>query len=232
VDWVVAPPHIELASKENFVVQGMIQADEPSGIGRICHYYENPERTLLWVPPTSGKYRMSLYSDNVDATAGVMNLVCGGGILGCVYDFEPDEFEAIAGQPYTFVIETHDTCYFELSVELLPPECLLVELSGPEATWDGMTEGPSEYSSECGGEDSSDRAWLFIPDVTGTYRLDTAGSEFDTLVYVIEGECWGPVVGCNAAQLEIELQADQHYTIVVDGQGGQSGYYEFSLQLL
>jgi hypothetical protein len=234
-------PQVEVASQEMFVFEDVIDAAEPSGLGRACHYYENPERTLLWTAPTSGDYRMSLDSDALAVTAGVMNKVCGGGILGCVLDGESVEFEAVAGEPYTFVVETEFTCYFELTVELLPPsqECQLVDLHGLSDSWSGMTEGISEFSSECGGEDSSDRAWLFVPEVGGVYRLATAGSEFDTVLYVFDGECSGPTIACNndnefgnQAQLEVELQAGQPYTIVIDGWGGQNGHYEFTLDWL
>ncbi len=235
-------PQIELASEQSFVFEDLLAGDEPSLVPELCLPVVSADRSLLWVAPTTGVYQMALLSE-VEAWASVTAGKCEGPSFGCVFgDGTLFEFEAVAGEPYTFVVESNQTGFFQLQVQLAggTQSCPIGQLFGPIDFVGGSTLGaPGQFGSDCGGAESSDLGWLFIPEVSGTYRFDTAGSSFDTVLEVLGDVCGGPVLACNDdnefntnAVVDVELQAGQPVTVVVDGYGGQSGEYQLSLELL
>ena len=73
-----------------------------------------------------------------------------------------------------------------------------------------------------------------------TVCLDTAGSSFDTVLYVREAACGdGDELGCHddvlapdlTSQLEVELVAGEVYFVFVDGFNGQSGDYTLNVNV-
>jgi hypothetical protein len=235
-------PTMEL-EEEPFVYWGdEITADESSSLFPLCAPEDTRDHSLVWIAPEAGTYRMTLFSD-VGAWGAVLDSFCEGAHLACVPGSgESVQFEAHAGQTFTFVVESAAPGPYELWIELQgsTQECPTGQLFGPSHVVSSSTVGASpQFSSECGGEESSDEGWLFIPEVSGVYRLDTTGSNFDTLLHVFGDVCGGPVLACiddtqfgTAAAIDVELQAGLAYTIVVDGWGGQVGDYELSLELV
>lgn len=80
----------------------------------------------------------------------------------------------------------------------------------------------NDDSAPCTRSPGKDLRYLWRPDETATYRISTAGSSFDTVLFVLEG-CEGPVVGCNddagdlTSKVEVSAVAGRSYVIVVDG---------------
>jgi hypothetical protein len=74
-----------------------------------------------------------------------------------------------------------------------------------------------------------DLAFQFTAPAAGTYRMSTEGSEFDTVLYVLDG-C-GPELACNddaasgglQSAVTVQLAAEQTVVVVVDGYGSNSG---------
>ena len=102
----------------------------------------------------------------------------------------------------------------------------------------GSTGGASGARGSCGGAGPED-AYVASFDEAGTVCISTAGSDFDTLLYVRTG-CDDPdsEVACNddrapgqlQAQLEIDAQAGTDYYIFVDGFGpGSVGDYSLAI---
>src|SRR5690606_29842727 len=83
----------------------------------------------------------------------------------------------------------------------------------------------------CGGLGSPDHAFAWTAPADGVYRFDTAGSMFDTVVYLLDGGCAGPPLACNddaggpTAAVSAYLLAGQDVIIVVDGASGASGSF-------
>lgn len=223
--------------------EDVLVADEPGSTPPLCLMDVEADRSLLWVAPQSGTYQTALWSD-VPASMAVSEGKCDGSLIACVpnnFGLQPI-FDAIAGDAFTFVIEAEQTTPFQLQIELMPvsPSCPVGELFGPSSIVGGSTFGAAnEFGSDCGGFESNDQAWIFIPEVSGIYRFDTAGSNFDTILEVFDDFCGGSVIACiddnpmdTFAVLDVELEAGHVYTIVVDGFGGQSGDYQLALDLI
>ncbi len=86
-----------------------------------------------------------------------------------------------------------------------------------------------DYQGTCDGqefgEDAPDWGWTWTAPTTTGYTFTTDGSEFDTVLVIHDGDCNGPVLGCNDdladdntdSSVYVELTEGQVVTIVVDG---------------
>ncbi len=88
----------------------------------------------------------------------------------------------------------------------------------------GSTSGAGSLEGTCGGADAPDAVFSWTAPRAGTYRVDTGGSDFDTVLYVLDGGCTGAELDCNddaektlQSELTVTLRAGQTVVIVVDG---------------
>ena len=83
--------------------------------------------------------------------------------------------------------------------------------------------------------DSVDLEFLWTAPVAGAYQIDLLGSDYDTAIMILDGDCDGEQLACNddfddlQSAVLVNLVADQTIVIVVDGYGGASG--EFVLNI-
>jgi hypothetical protein len=100
--------------------------------------------------------------------------------------------------------------------------------AGAPQTVFGSTSGVTNDSvGTCGGGAAQDETWLWTPTAAGTYTIDTVGSVYDTVLYVLDG-CAGAQLACNddfvglQSRLTVSLSAGQTVLIVVDGYSSTS----------
>ncbi len=81
-----------------------------------------------------------------------------------------------------------------------------------------------DFAGSCAGAGGApDLEYTFTAPAAGPYTFDTVGSTFDTVLYVLDGECAGAELGCNddgdgpQSVLAVELVEGQLVTVVVDG---------------
>lgn len=211
-----------------------------------CGPTPGSDYSIAWRAPDDGSYRATL-SDDFGGWLTVLRGGCDGWLENCgAFGFPTIvEFQAIAGQEYTFVIdgEVPDTQgYFGFSLEptSISNSCPAGELFNvPESIVGSTFDGENGFSSDCGGEDAPDQAFVFYPPASGTYRIDTIGSDYDTLLHVFDNYCSGSLLGCNddldgstESEVIVDFIAGGVYTIVVDGWGSSSGNYQLNLELI
>jgi hypothetical protein len=120
--------------------------------------------------------------------------------------------------------------------------CPEVDLgSALPVTYSGTTTGSiNAFFGSCGGGGASapEQTFVWTAPASDTYRIDTFGSAFDTILYVRSGSCDGPEVVCNddviplmtlQSQVLAPLDAGQTVVLFVDGFGGQSGAFELHI---
>jgi len=110
--------------------------------------------------------------------------------------------------------------------------CAAQALSGPlpiEVQVD-TREGADLVRGSCGLGEAPEGLFAFVAPHAGTYAFSTAGSLFNTVLYVLDERCGGAELACSddrggglASMLELDLERDQAITVVVDGFQGQSG---------
>ena len=114
----------------------------------------------------------------------------------------------------------------------------------PLVVGDSTVGRSNDLAGSCGdGDEAPELGTAFTAPQAGVYFIDTEGSEFDTVVYVLDGgdDCSGVELACRddgpftepAAWLVLELDADQSIVVVVDGSGaGEEGNYSLSIDLV
>lgn len=97
------------------------------------------------------------------------------------------------------------------------------------ATVDTNTTG-SDFMGSCGGLNTNDAAYQWIVPFSDFFVIDTEGSDFDTVLYLLDDTCDGTELACNdnvdgSAHSEIvaSFEEGQQVVVVVDGAAGESG---------
>ena len=110
---------------------------------------------------------------------------------------------------------------------------LPVSVSGTTA---GRANNMSGASCGGGGASAPDMTYRWTAPAAGTYRIDTSGSAFDTVLYVRSGSCGGAELACNddsggtlQSQVTLNLTAGQTSLIIVDGYANSSGNYSLHI---
>lgn len=237
----------DIGSPPQFYFEDWVFPELGDDLPNLCGQAPIADYAVSWTAPHSGSFRTLLHSD-VGTTLTVLRGDCDGSNQGCEYNGGPSQvdFEAIEGQRYTFVVDGDAEGWFGLELlplDVMPGSCPVGELFGTEEIVFGNTfDGGFDFGSVCGGGDSADVEYLFFPPVTGIYRIDTHGSSFDTVLTVLEGQCFDGVhLECNdddndfgslQSRVELLLFADNVYTLVVDGFSGDAGAYQLNLELV
>jgi|GEM_PF-2537778 len=112
-------------------------------------------------------------------------------------------------------------------------ECALELLDGtlgsPVATADSNF-GRSTREGSCGGVASNEVIFQWVAPYDGYFIIDTDGSDYDTVMYLLDETCDGAELACSddtesAATSELVVQAEQgqQLLVVVDGSAGGTG---------
>ncbi len=92
-----------------------------------------------------------------------------------------------------------------------------------------VPEGDDFQAMSCGdstlGTDSDDHGWTWAAPADGGYTFSTTGSTFNTVLFILDGDCLGEVLACNddatfdttQSEVYLELVEGQEIVIVVDG---------------
>ena len=150
---------------------------------------------------------------------------------------------ALQGLPL-FVIVSLSTVSIALAGNTIPPVCPGTDLgSSVPVAVSGTTLGASNLmgGASCGGLGGSkapDATFLFTAPSTSSYIIDTAGSSFDTVLFVRDVTCTGPELACNddsfgtrQSQVAVPMVAGESVVIVVDGYSTASGTFNLHIGL-
>lgn len=90
-----------------------------------------------------------------------------------------------------------------------------------------------------GGTNAPEVVFVWEAPQAGTYVLDTAGSQFDTLLYVRAGGCQGLELACNddvstspqntSSRVFVTLAQGESVFVILDGFGTESGGYQLNI---
>jgi hypothetical protein len=139
----------------------------------------------------------------------------------------------VADQTVTVVVtgvyETTDEFHFTLDIDTLADQltCPIADLGGsvPQAVTGSTLFTGDDFERYSAAGPYPDAEYVFTPAQDGVYAFDTAGSEYQPTLYVLDGECQGALVADDdgatwwdaRAGLAVELEAGTPVTIVVDG---------------
>jgi hypothetical protein len=214
-----------------------------------CGIGAAPDFQLGFMAPWAGSFTFDTEGSSFDTVVYINDGDCGTAELGCNDDFigldskltvELKEFEIVT-------VTVDGTGAFEEGPLVLtiyeadPPACE-PELIVPDlpAQIIGDTTGAlSELVGDCGGTDAPERVYEFVAPGPGSYRFDTAGSSFDTVLYTLDA-CDGAPLQCNddanftlQSELIVDLDGGQKVLIAVDGHHvGDFGPFELHVDAI
>jgi hypothetical protein len=130
---------------------------------------------------------------------------------------------------------TGDDC--ETAVVL--PACVDTDIGStvPQTVEGDLSVAPDEYSPSCGAGGGGDMTYMFTAEAAGAYVFDTVGSEFDTVLAVLDA-CGGNELACNddmdwdlTSLVVMELEAGQSVFIVADSYEGECAWFDLNIAL-
>jgi hypothetical protein len=215
-----------------------------NGFSSVCGGANAPERVYTFTAPADGQYVIDTSGSALDTILSIRDGACGGFELTCNDDWiVPDtssQVTLLLRRAQMIEIDVGGFAAagsFSLRITQPPPSCAAGTLTAA-ATVTGSTAGAADVNSgTCGGLGSGDQVFAFTAPTYGTYTFSTEGSDFDTVLYVRDGDCLGYELACNddagpataTSEASISLQAGQLVLVFVDGFGGASG--NFSLHV-
>ncbi|PRQ06260.1 hypothetical protein [Enhygromyxa salina] len=208
-------------------------------VGRVddslgsCGIDAAPDFQLGFMAPWTGSFTFDTIGSSFDTILYAHEGECSSTELACNDDFIGLESRITLNleQGEIVTVTVDGAGAFEegplklLITEALPPVCIpeLIPPILPAQLLGDTTNALNQLASGCGGSDGQERVYQFIAPLPGTYRFDTEGSSFDTVLYTLD-ECAGPPLACNDdfafeqhSQLDVQLLAAQSVLIVVDG---------------
>lgn len=202
-----------------------------NGDAGSCGGAGGSDAAFLFTAPATAVYSFDTFGSELDTRVYVRNGVCSGGEIACGHGgvLAP----LTNGQQVTVVV---DTTYaggpFTLNVGALDGTCPDEDLgSTVPSTPSNTTAGGSNFSAgSCGGFGSNDYSYTFTAAAQGLYDFSTAGSDFDTVLYLRDGGCLGSEIACSVStmgsgsQITQSLAAGQTIVITVDGDGAEGNF--------
>jgi hypothetical protein len=224
---------------------------------------KGPEAVFQWTPSASGEATIGTCGSATlyDTVVYLRNGTCGGGELACVDDVagcttgEPNDHHGsqitptvVAGQTYSIVVDGYNGAQGPFSLTITPPAdgtCSApFAIPAGGGIVNGTTKGASRLGS-CGySESSPEVVYRWTPTTSGTATLDTCSNQttYDTVVYISQSACGGPVLTCvddapgcgtslgaGGSRVTPTVTAGETYFVVVDGFGGQAGDFRLNV---
>ena len=143
-----------------------------------------------------------------------------------------------AAQRVRIVVDGADSGQAPLAIHARADACA-GEGDLEQAVGDAVAEGenreaPTRLQLPCAEGAGRDVVYRWRTPEAGEYVFDTQGSDFDTMLGVLDASC-NAVLACNddhfglQSQLAVELEADQEVRIVVAGFRGRNGSYRLNI---
>jgi hypothetical protein len=206
----------------------------------------SPDFTATFTPLYTGTYRFDTVGSDLDTVLAVLDGPCGGGQLGCNDDnpwgsgLHSEVLVRLrAGQTVTAVVDGYDGETGDFVLNLTREPCPDAVLSGsPPLTFTDTTVGSDSFhTTSCGGAWSApDFTLLYTAESSGTVEFNTIGSDYDTVLAILSGQCGGEEVICNDDSYSVQssvstyLDEGQTVTVVITGYGG--GFGDFVLNII
>jgi len=223
-------------------------ADQDSEFTNSCGGGGAPDVSYTLVAPADGTYFFTATSPDgvVDPLVAVYDGTCGGPELQCNEDIDDGTTAArvstalTAGQTVTVVLDGFSVGggAIDLEVAFFEGTCPDGDVGViiPVTQTGDTTDGDNTTFGSCGGGTGNDDQWTFTAPSAGIYTADTLGSDFDTVLYALDG-CGGAELACNddsgdaTSRINVTLAEGEEVVFVVDGAGLESGSYNLNVEL-
>ena len=220
---------------------------QASEFGSGCGGNGAPEMAFELTAPIDGFYVFDTFGSSYDTVLYVLDGSCSGPVLACNDDDDqqaPDSQVSVAltaGQVVTVAADGFGLAggNFTLNGAVFAGTCPNGDLGSmvPQTFIGSTATVDNTFFGTCGGNTANDETFTFTAPNAGVFQIDTEGSAYDTVLYVLNGDCSGPQIVCNDdtggmmhSRVNVNLANGQEIVIVVDGAGIASG--DFTLNIL
>ncbi|MCA9695886.1 MAG: hypothetical protein KC431_00055, partial [Myxococcales bacterium] len=206
------------------------------------------ERRFTWVAPAAGDFRFDFDGGEGAAAISVFPGGCEGPMM-CDVGADPQAtvITGLAAGQEVFVVTEWGAQAGAVNLTISDADAVMgcgdPLPPGVPTFASGATGGAgNDFTGTCSVNPSPERELWWTAPATGTYEISLEGSAYDTLLYVRDGGCDGPELGCNDdtetmfgielwSTLVLDLQAGQTISIFVDGFNG-SGSFQLAINQL
>jgi len=226
--------------------------DERNALASSCGGGEGPEVALRWQAPADDVYLFDTFDSDFDTVLTLRDGDCVGSEIECndhafgsVRGDTPLPAQSAvrlslaAGRALTVVLDSGPGGGGNAVLDITPmgsscPDEDLGDAVGDDVARGQNTDRPTRYLGTCAGT-ARDAVYLWTAPEAGEYTFDTFGSDFDTVLFILEGPCGERSLICNDdardLQSSVTLQADEGavYTVVVSGFRGRNGDYRLNI---
>jgi hypothetical protein len=203
-----------------------------------CGRGASPERLVRWTAPRAGTFTFDLTGSgrDFDTVLAVLRGDCGGAEAVCNDDASGPQsavrVTVSAGERITLLVEGKDaaTGAFQLNAEAVDacPDMDLGTAVGARVASGAVGDTGGTFFASC-GRSGRDVLLRWRAPSEGTWRFDTAGSEYDTVLHLRDGDCTGAELACAddvgggdyTSRLTATLRAGQVVTVVLSGFNGR-----------
>ena len=218
---------------------------EDDDFGISCAAGGGVDRVLRWVAPDDGDYVFDTIGSDYDTALAIFDscdvfseLDCNDDTVGLLSELT---MSMTAGQEIRIVVDGFNGAVGNWVLNISAPACGEETIGSAigSAVSTGSTVGEDDdFSISCASGGGPDRVIEFTPPQTGSYDIDTFGSDYDSAVAVFDGCDPLSELACNddvfglTSQVNVALTAGVPVSIVVDGFLGDTGNYVLNVQSL
>lgn len=203
-----------------------------------CGQGHSPERQVQWTAPRAGTFTFDLTGSqrDLDLVMSARRGGCDGAELACNDNssgVHPSlRLTLAAGEHIALLIEAKNgaTGNFSLNVEALDacPDRDLGMSTGASVATGLVGDSGGTFFASC-ALSGRDVLLRWRAPQAGVWRLDTMGSDYDTVLALRDGDCTGPELACSddvgggnyTSQVLTTLRAGQVVTVVISGFNGR-----------
>jgi hypothetical protein len=197
-----------------------------------------PERLVRWTAPRAGTFTFDLTGSgrDFDTVLAVLRGECGGAEAACNDDASGPQsavrVTVAAGERITLLVEGKDaaTGAFQLNAEAADacPDRDLAGATGAAVATGTVGDTGGTFFASC-GRSGRDVLLRWRAPAAGVWRFDTAGSGYDTVLHLRDGDCTGAEIACAddvggadyTSRLTATLREGQVVTVVLSGFNGR-----------
>ncbi|MEZ4408536.1 MAG: hypothetical protein R3A52_18985, partial [Polyangiales bacterium] len=203
-----------------------------------CGRGATPERRVLWTAPRAGTYTFDLTGSprDLDLVMAALRGGCDGPEVACNDDASGPQpalrLTLAEGERVALLIEAKDgaTGSFRLNIEALDacPDRDLGSATGASVASGTVGDTGGTFFASC-ARSGRDVLLRWRAPADGAWRFDTAGSDYDTVLHLRDGDCDGPEIACSddvgggdyTSNLLATLRTGQVVTVVLSGFNGR-----------
>jgi len=223
---------VEVGSRLGLAIATGTMAGRSDASRGACGGAGLTDATIAWTAPASGTYSFDTAGSNRDndTVVHVHRATCAGAELACNDNTSGTQSAArvtlAAGERVVVVVESRNpTLAWQLNARNVTvcPDRSAGTATGRVATGSlGDVGGNLFAPCALSGRDVS---LQWTAPSAGTWRFNTAGSDFDTVLHVRDGACGATVLACHddvgggdyTSQVDVTLRAGQVVTAVISG---------------